>query len=275
LADLEDPGPTTSDVVIRPVVVDISTGRQGEPVEMREAETVDLVIHHVDSHGRPVRGFPIRLGGILAEVDEEPVPEGPAPTDLPDDVFHPLTEGPTAEPDPDLLWAVQGMAGPDGNANLRVPRGLQAVLDLANLPSNASFRVRLSRDGPLETEFDPEIGVLDKERREITVVWYRAPTLFARIKSDGDRLPDDARAIISRNANGAGSEEGIEKLPDGRFRSRQLLPDLEYSARAVAEGYEGPELKFTLPEGAVKEITLGLTRERESKKDDDPQEGAP
>ena len=38
----------------------------------------------------------------------------------------------------------------------------------------------------------------------------------------------------------------------------------------MAEGYEGPAVKFALPEGAVKEMTLELKRESESKIEDDP-----
>jgi hypothetical protein len=70
--------------------------------------------------------------------------------------------------------------------------------------------------------------------------------------------------------NGIGSEEDLEKLPAGRFRSRRLLPDREHNAEAVAEGYEGPVVTFRLPVGAARELTLELKKEPESKKEDDP-----
>ena len=271
--DPEYPVLTETDAVIKPIAVDLHRGKKPDPLEVHEAETVALVIHHLDSQGRPVRGFPVLLGGMSPAAPEERMPEDRGPTDLPDNVFHPLTEGPQqypSEPALDLVWAIRVSAGQDGTIVLRVPRGLEASLEFANVLSNASCRVRLDNDGPLENDFDPELGVLDGERREITVVWYKAPTVVARINFDGGKLPNDARVIIFRNANGIVAEEAIQKLPNGRFRSRRLLPDLEYSARAVAEGHEGPEVKFNLPEGGVKELTLELRRAPEPKKEDDP-----
>ena len=147
---------------------------------------------------------------------------------------------------------------------------MRASLEVDPLLSSMSHRVKITQDGPLENEYDPELGVLDGERREITVVWYKAPTVVLRIKFDGDKLPDDMRIIIPRNVNGIVTEEATYELPDHRFRSQGLLPDLEYAARVAAEGHEGPEVKFNLPEGAVKELTLELRRAPEPKKEDDP-----
>jgi hypothetical protein len=270
---LEDPAPSPSDAMIIPVAIEVHAGLPPRSLELSEAETVPLVIHHVDSRGRPVAGFPVNLVGSLSDPPGELAREDPGPTDLPADVFVPAAEVPRPgqdEPSPDLVWSIQGLAGSDGTAKLRVLRGMAAALNFSNLLIDASFRVKLSPDGPLETDFDPELGLLDGEPREITVVWFRAPTVVARIRFDGGELPNDARVDILRNVIARDNQEEIEKLPDGRFRSRRLLPDHEYLARAVAEGCEGPEVKFTLPEGAIKEMTLELKRLPEPKQDEDP-----
>ena len=267
----EYPAPSPSDAVIRPVRVDTRAGPPPCPVELHEVESVTLVVHHVDSQGRPVLGYPIVLNTAFPDPTEDGAPEERRPTDLPADVFLPLAQGAPEDPDEaaiDLVWMIQGPAGPDGTVEVRAPRGLDANLDFANLPSRASYRIKLTRDGPLEAEFDSELGVLDQDRREITVVWYEAPVVVATIGTREGKLPENASVVISSNGNE--SEWGIEKLPDGRFRSSGSCPIWNTAARAVAEGYEGPAVKFTLPEGTVKEMTLELKRESESKKEDDP-----
>ena len=227
----EFPAPPLSDAVIRPVRVDTRAGPPPCPVELHEVESVTLVVRHVDSQGRPIRGYPILLGGQFSDPIEDGEPEERRPTDLPADVFSHLAEGAAQDPDQaalDLVWMIRGPAGPDGTVELRAPRGLDASLDFANLPSCASYRIKLSRDGPLEAEFDSELGVLDQEPREITVVWYEAPTVVATLRTREGKLPENASVIIFTNGNDTNG--GIEKLPDGRFRSLRLLPDLEYSA---------------------------------------------
>jgi hypothetical protein len=264
--------PSPADAVIRPALV-LLTDAQPLEVELHEVETVTVVIHHVDSRGRPVRGGPVNLTGFFPEPPEER-----DPTDLPDDVFHPLTEGPQLLAETlSLFWVVQALAGADGTLVLRAPRGVAGSLEIPPWLSTMSYRVRLSKDSPLEAafRFDGELGLLDEDRREITVVWYRSPTVFVRIRCDESKLPDDARVIFTRTENGSMDETDLTTLSDGRTRGDFLLPDVEYSARAEAEGYEGPEVKFRLPEGAVKELTVELKRVREAKKYDDPQEGAP
>ena len=267
----EYPAPSPSDAVIRPVRVDTRAGPPPCPVELHEVESVTLVVHHIDSRGRPVRGYPTLLAVCSPTRSRKATRRSVHRRTFRPSVFLPMAEGATEDPDqpaPDLVWSIQGPAGPDGTVKFRAPRKLDASLDFANLPSRASYRIKLTRDGPLEAEFDGELGVLDQDRRELVVVWYEAPVVVATIVTREGKLPENASVVISSNGNE--SEWGIEELPDGRFRSQRLLPDLEYSARAVAEGYEGPAVKFTLPEGAVKEMTLELTREPESKKEDDP-----
>ena len=171
---------------------------------------------------------------------------------------------------PEIVWGVQGLSGSDGSVVLRVPKGLRASLEVDPLLSSMSHRVRLTKDGPLENEFDPELGVLDEERREITVVWYRAPTVLASIKSGESSFPAGARVIFYRKDNGNTLELDVTSLSDGRTRSHRLLPDVEYSARAAAKGYEGPEVRFRLSEGELKELKLELKRAQDSKKDDAP-----
>ena len=117
-----------SDASIKPVVARVQAGRPPVPIELREVEAVTVVIHHVDSRGNPIRGRPVLLGGefqvpVEGRGPEEAGQDKRDPTDLPDDVFHPLTEGPMqtlAELLPEIVWGVQGLSGSDGSLVLRV-----------------------------------------------------------------------------------------------------------------------------------------------------------
>lgn len=247
------PTPSPSGPVIKPVAVEDREGRPPGPVELREVETAEVVIRHVDARGQPFRGCPIQLGGGFLEAPD-------------------LREagGEPATPEPDLVWAVQGMAGADGTLALRVPRGLQASFAVTPPPDRMAVMMRLSRDGPLEWTTHGDLGVVDGDRRDITLVWYRAPAILARIETSEGGPPGDARLVVSQRPNSKVSEVNFVRLPDGRFRVGPLRPGVAYWARAEAEGYEGSEVRISLPEAAVEEVTLELKRARELKKAEEP-----
>ena len=71
----EYPAPSPSDAVIKPVRVDTRAGPPPCPVELHEVESVTLVVHHVDSQGRPVRGYPIVLNTAFPDPIEDGAPE--------------------------------------------------------------------------------------------------------------------------------------------------------------------------------------------------------
>lgn len=59
-------------------------------------------------------------------------------------------------------------------------------------------------------------------------------------------------------AGGVQSDVNFEKQEDGRFRSEQLQPDLEFSVNAEAEGFKPANRKLKIAEGKTEEITLVL-----------------
>ena len=59
-------------------------------------------------------------------------------------------------------------------------------------------------------------------------------------------------------AGGVQSDVDFEKQEDGRFRSEQLQPDLEFNVTAEADGFKPASRKLTLAEGKTEEITLVL-----------------
>jgi hypothetical protein len=50
----------------------------------------------------------------------------------------------------------------------------------------------------------------------------------------------------------------FEKQDDGRFRSNQLQPDVEFDMVAEADGFKPASRKLSLAEGKTEEITLVL-----------------
>ncbi len=62
-------------------------------------------------------------------------------------------------------------------------------------------------------------------------------------------------------SNGSSYSDGFTHQPDGRYRSRSLMPDHEYKIIAASKEYvpkEVPRLK--LPEGGRAEVTLILRK---------------
>ena len=59
-------------------------------------------------------------------------------------------------------------------------------------------------------------------------------------------------------AGGVESDVNFEKQEDGRYRSEQLQPDIEFSVNAEGDGFKPATRKLTIPEGKTEEITLVL-----------------
>ena len=57
---------------------------------------------------------------------------------------------------------------------------------------------------------------------------------------------------------GVRSDVGFNKQADGRFRSEQLQPDLEFDVVAEADGFKRGNRALKLAEGKIEEITLTL-----------------
>jgi hypothetical protein len=116
-----------------------------------------------------------------------------------------------------------------------------------------------------------DLGVLDKDTAQITVVRYTAPILLVKAVDEGGKPIEGFQAKIKympgrfsdgeyiRDGKPAG-DVGFECQNDGRWRTSQLLPDEEFTVTIEAQGYEPKAEKLKLPEGAVKELELRLTK---------------
>ena len=77
-------------------------------------------------------------------------------------------------------------------------------------------------------------------------------------------MPANAEIALGFVHNGGGFGEQVIKLADGRYRTRSMMPNHNYTVGVYAKGYKEAVLPINLPEGAVKELTLEL-RVRRSK----------
>jgi hypothetical protein len=250
------PLPSTAPV-IKPVWLELKQEMKPGPVELREVETVQVVVRQVDPSGRPVRGLPVAIDGVIVAE-----PEKEFANELPEDVFGDqpapgFSDGPLA--DESLLWGVQNVPDADGKVVFRVPRGLGTVAIIADPPVSTSIRTRLSKSGPLEPRAVVELDTVNEDRRDITLVHYRAATVLVTIKSDQDQVPDDAVILVEHAP--VDFEGSIVQFADGRYCVANLIPDESYTITAGAEGYARAEAKVKLPEGGYKELTLEIKRQ--------------
>ena len=176
--------------IIKPVSVHLKQGVNPAPVELHEVPSVLVEIRTVDSRGRPVRGLPIAITGVFpdGQVDDPN-------TDLPFDVFDEPPQGKQAEEaaEASLVWGVQMSPDRSGRVQFRVPRGLSEA-QFGTIPPASTIAIasRLTRIGPLEPLPGGELGNLEKDLREISMVYYKAPTVLVTIRTKQGPLPADA-----------------------------------------------------------------------------------
>ena len=157
-----------------------------------------------------------------------------------------------------------------GHFVAKAPKGLKATLNIHDNEHHA-LRSRVSKDTPLRNGHRVDLGVLDKDTAQITVVRYTAPILLVKAVDEGGKPIEGFQAKIKympgrfsdgeyiRDGKPAG-DVGFECQNDGRWRTSQLLPDEEFTVTIEAQGYEPKAEKLKLPEGAVKELELRLTK---------------
>jgi hypothetical protein len=167
-------------------------------------------------------------------------------------------------------WFSQGKPDADGKIVIHAPHGLEkARLDLMT-NEHGALRHRLSKDEPLSNQRDVDLGTLDHDIKGIEIIRYDAPIVLVKVATEEGQKPKGAR-VAAVYAEGKGqyrsglilkggvrSDVSFEEQEDGRFRSEQLFPDEDVTLTATAEGYEPQSEKLTLPEAAIKEITLTL-----------------
>ena len=149
------------------------------------------------------------------------------------------------------------------------PKGLEGVTMFLTDRRGHSLRSRLSKDAPLSNKVHVDLGALDKDFTDISVVVYNSPTVVviavgddgkpikgfrAKIEYSPGREPGD---VFVRDGMRAGDVD-FKKQSDGRWSSRQLLPDEEFVVTVEAAGYEPMSDKLKLDEGAVHDLKVRL-----------------
>lgn len=244
--------------VFRPALIYFKKDQAPAPVELRELPTVRVAVRFIDSHGRPARGGPVNLYGMI--------PGGQAPAQAPGGGFtirlaSEVNKEEPEDPDKRLFWNC--LLVPDANGRLvfRAPKGLENA-GLYSVPPDETlaYKFRLKPDAPLRLQSFVELGTLDGDHPPIEIISDRSPTVLATVKTeDGLNPVFDVKVFARFNVHGGENGGDFIKQADGRYRSVNLLPDQEYEIYPVAPGF-APNLveRVTLPEGATNELTLIL-----------------
>ena len=248
--------------IVRPVGVYLEESILPEPVVLREMPTVRVEVRFVDSKGNPGWGATTRLSGLLPQDQGRPLffqirPGGGPASDIntpePKDVREPLG------------WGMQEQPDADGRIVFRAPPGLRNASAYAPAPDEATvYKHRLDPVGPPPPGPAVRLGVLEGDR-QVTMIAYRAPTVLVSVKTEDGAVPADltvnARYHIGRQNYG----NLFVRQPDGRYRSRSLMPDHEYEISVGDRGrvYDlSPLQRVNLPEAGSAALSFALRRRR-------------
>jgi hypothetical protein len=220
-------------------MVELPADRKTVSVELQAVQHVVLEGRFVDSNGHPATGWDIPVFG----------------------------EKPSDDPHSgSIRWYADAFVertGEDkGRFRLLLPKGLMDVQ--LQLVSNEHYALRfqLNKDAPLQAVRWVKLGTVDADLKGILIHRYRSPIVLLRVKGKDGMEPSNVQI------KGRYADERIEwgvliegPQEDGRFRTKQLLPDEKVLFRITAEGYEPAEVAVeALPEGAVRELEVSLRR---------------
>ncbi|MFI5459455.1 MAG: M56 family metallopeptidase [Isosphaerales bacterium] len=223
--------------VFTPRKVLLKEGETPEPLEIRASPHVVIEAQWVDGKGKPTTGF---AGHIFGQIDGG-------------------------------FWFGEAKVDPSGKFVAQVPHGLENVQLSLITNEHHAIRWREAKGDPLSRSRRIMLGTLDHDVRGIEIVHYNAPIVIVRVETKDnkpvsglkvwadytqqDAKPAEGKAIL---AGGVLSDVRFEKQEDGRFRSSQLQPDIEFSVMAEADGFKPANRELTLAEGKTEEITLVL-----------------
>ncbi|HBO46360.1 MAG TPA: hypothetical protein DD670_21020 [Planctomycetaceae bacterium] len=213
-----------------------------EPTKSVEVRAVPHVLvegHFVDSSGKPTLGFAPSVSG-------------------------------TSNDSPPTFWSSNTQIDNRGRFTAKAPKGLHIRLSLIDNEHHA-LRARVSKNAPLTNGRDVDLGVLDEDATDVTIVRYVAPILLAKaVDEEGKTIHGFEPAIkylpdrfhegeYVRNGRSVG-HVNFERQNDGRWRTSQLLPDEEFTLTVEAPDHEPRSEKMSLAEGETKEITWRLKK---------------
>lgn len=159
----------------------------------------------------------------------------------------------------------------DGRFDLFTPLDLRNAEVFPKTSDTYSWRFSFSPSGRLMHGRSIYLENMTDEDETLFFIRYAAPTLFVvPVDANGDLLDDvtiasEYAADPHRDENGdtrlakTGSVQ-FDLLGDGRFRSRQLLPDEETTVTVTKNGYRPATAIVTLGEGEKRGVILELRR---------------
>jgi beta-lactamase regulating signal transducer with metallopeptidase domain len=223
--------------VFTPRKVSLKEGETPEPLEIRASPHVVIEAQWLDGKGKPTSGF---ASHIFGRID-------------------------------DGYWFGEAKVQPDGKAAAQVPHGLENVQ--LNLMTNEhhAIRWRKAKGEPLSRNHMIMLGTLDHDVKGIEIIHYTAPIVTVTgltkdrkpvpgLKVSANYTQEEKDPVGGKRIlpGGVHSDVGFEKQEDGRFRSEQLQPDLEFTVTAQADGFKPASRKLTLSEGKTEDVTLVL-----------------
>jgi beta-lactamase regulating signal transducer with metallopeptidase domain len=217
--------------------VTLKEGENPEALEIRAAPHVVIGAQWLDGKGKPTTGFASHIFGRI---------DGGS-------------------------WFGEAKVDPDGKSVAHVPHGLEKVqVDLMTNEHHA-IRWRKAKGEPLSRSRTIMLETLDHDVKGIEIVHYNCPIVIVKGATQDskpvpglkvsakytqeEKEPTGGKRILP---GGVESDVGFEKQEDGRFRSEQLQPDLEFTVTAQADGFKPASRKLTLSEGKTDEVTLVL-----------------
>jgi hypothetical protein len=218
--------------------VTLEQGRSTQSVEIRAVPHVVVEIQQLDSAGKPKKTHAITLWGRSG----------------------------------DSGYWTDGRPDADGKILIKAPKGLgEAELSLSTNEHGAT-RFRWAKDGPLFNDRRIRLGTLSSDRKGLSVIYYTSPIVLVRAAAeDGAPIKEFKPHVFyakhkrtdhqgGRWLSGIEGDVNFEKQEDGRWRSEQLLPDESFILTVEAEGYQLWSERFSLPEGAIKELDVRLKK---------------
>lgn len=264
-----DPTERTVPEPSRPILPTKVVLRRGEgpvSIDLREAPSVVVSTRFIDSAGRPAKGGPVVLSGLVPGEKGQADPfggVGPEGRHLASSINDEVVEDPSTR----LDWGLQVEPDAEGRAVFRAPKGLLdadlSVFTVGIGDESKSLKTRLKPGGPRKFWGGGQLGTLDADVSGIEFIVYDAPTVLVTVASeDGEPIREEVQVDSHFAVNGFGYGGGrFVRQRDGQFRSERLMPDQPIEVAASAKGYlTARSDRISLPEGGSGEVTLTLGR---------------
>jgi hypothetical protein len=249
--------------VIQPVRVYLGGDAHSSSLVLHEMPSVEVEVRFVDSKGKPARGGPTKLWGLIPNAQGQADPFGDI-TKVGSGLASQIND-PEPEDTADRIdWGLEDWPDAEGRIVFPAPKGLRAAtLDAFPPDETVAYKTRKQPNGPLQFWGGGRLGDLE-ESRQITIVRYRSPTVVVSVESEDGKLPDDVQVNAGFTYKGGSFGDSFVRQPDGRYRGRSLMPDHEYSIYAGTREYIPRKIHhINLPEGGSAEFTVTLRKRPE------------